>query len=168
MPTVITLVPQLTTRGRTRGRRSQLGWTLIELLIGMVVLALLATIAIPAYQGQIRKLRRADAVAAMLRVQQAQERFRMNQPNYAATIGNGGLGLATTTAGGYYSLATSTVAESQASAYQVSAIAQGAQADDSTCRYLRISVVGGEISQQSGPDNTHGNHAQNNRLCWNQ
>jgi prepilin-type N-terminal cleavage/methylation domain-containing protein len=160
--------PHPPSRSRPRAGRNQSGWTLIELMIGLVVLALLAAIALPAYQGQIRKLRRADAVATLLRIQQAQERLRMNQPNYAATLGSGGLGLPTSTPGGTYSLATSTSTETQASAYQVSAIAQGPQANDSSCRYLRISVSGGEISQQSGPDSNHANNAQNNRLCWNQ
>ena len=92
----------------------------------------------------------------------------MSQPGYAASIGTGGLGLPSVSPGGHYSLATSTATDSQTSAYQVSAVAQGAQAGDSTCRYLRISVNGGEISQQSGPDSTYGNTTQDNRSCWNQ
>lgn len=149
-------------------RRSQSGFTLIELLIGMVVLALLVTIALPAYHEQIHRLRRADAIGALLRIQQAQERFRMSHPNYAAVLGNGGLGLPTSTPDNTYSLGTSTEAESQASAYQISAVAQGSQAGDSTCRHLRISVSAGQISQQSGPDSNHGNNTQTNRRCWNQ
>ncbi|MFM2056324.1 MAG: hypothetical protein RLY71_709 [Pseudomonadota bacterium] len=160
-----------TPRSRATGtatRPAQRGWTLIELVIGLLVLALLAAVAVPTYLGQVRKLRRADAIAALLRLQQAQERWRTNQPSYAGTLAASGLNLATLSPGGNYLLATRTDPASAASAYQVSAVAQGAQAQDSTCRYMRIDVQGGVIVHQSGPDDLHGNTATLNRRCWNE
>jgi type IV pilus assembly protein PilE len=149
-------------------RRRQRGWTLIELFIGLLVLALLAAVAVPTWLGQVRKLRRADAIAALLRLQQAQERWRTNQPSYASTLASSGLNLATLSPGGHYLLATRTDPASAASAYQVSAVAQGAQAQDAPCRYMRIDVQGGVITHQSGPDDAYGNTAPLNRRCWNE
>lgn len=149
-------------------RQRQRGWTLVELFIGLLVLALLTAVAVPTWLGQVRKLRRADAIAALLRLQQAQERWRTNQPSYAGTLASGGLNLATLSPGGHYLLATRTDPASAASAYQVSAVAQGAQAQDVACRYMRIDVQGGVIAHQSGPDVQHGNTATLNRRCWNE
>ena len=54
----------------------------MELMIVMVIIAVLAAVALPTYQGQVRKSRRAEAVTFMSKVQQAQERYRANVPKY--------------------------------------------------------------------------------------
>ena len=51
------------------------GFTLIELMIVVAVVAILAAIAYPSYQEQVRKGRRADAMAQMMTLAQAYERF---------------------------------------------------------------------------------------------
>ena len=59
------------------------GFTLIELMIVVAVVAILASIAIPAYQDQVRKGRRADAMAQLLTLAQAYERFYTSNNTYA-------------------------------------------------------------------------------------
>lgn len=59
------------------------GFTLIELMIVVAVVAILASIAIPAYQDQVRKGRRADAMAQLLTLSQAYERFYTSNNTYA-------------------------------------------------------------------------------------
>ena len=92
-------------QGRVRG------FTLIELIIVTVVVAILAAIAIPSYQSSIRKSRRADAQAVLLNMQLQIEKWRANQPSYAdpaggevRVLGNppAGTGIAT-----YYTFAVS-------------------------------------------------------------
>jgi type IV pilus assembly protein PilE len=50
------------------------GFTLIELMITVAVIAILASIAFPAYQDSVRKARRAEAKSALLQVAQILER----------------------------------------------------------------------------------------------
>jgi type IV pilus assembly protein PilE len=61
----------------------QRGFTLIEVMIVAAVLAILAAIAIPSYQEQVRKGRRADALAAINETAQALERFYTLNNTYA-------------------------------------------------------------------------------------
>ena len=58
------------------------GFTLIELMIVVAVVALLAAVALPSSQSYIRKSRRADAFIALSNVQMAQERWRASHLTY--------------------------------------------------------------------------------------
>lgn len=55
----------------SRGKR---GFTLTEVLITLVIIAIVASIAVPSYQGQMRKSRRGDAKEGMVRIAQQMER----------------------------------------------------------------------------------------------
>ncbi|MFM2066424.1 MAG: hypothetical protein RLZZ584_1333 [Pseudomonadota bacterium] len=151
-----------------RQRCGQTGFGLIEIVVSLAILAILATLALPGLREQIRKTRRADAIASVIRVQQAQERYRASQPVYAATLGSGGLGLPTSSPAGHYLLSSSAASGAEGQAYSVQAQAQGAQADDSGCRYLVLRVDGGQIVQASGPDASAANLPSANKACWSQ
>lgn len=60
----------------------QKGFTLIELMIVVAVVAILAAIAIPNFLEQSRKGRRADAVRSVGDFQLALERYRAENPTY--------------------------------------------------------------------------------------
>lgn len=65
-------------------RCNQSGFTLLEVMIVCVVIAILAAIAFPSYQDSLRKSRRAEAKAAITRTLQAQERWFTANNTYVA------------------------------------------------------------------------------------
>jgi type IV pilus assembly protein PilE len=130
------------------------GFTLIELMIVVAIVAIIAAVALPSYFGSIRKSRRADAVAAVSQIQQAQERWRANNPAYTATLGN--LSVTTPTSSGYYALATATLTGNQTcpggavvsctvgSCYSATAtaVAGTSQANDTGCTAMTVAWLG--------------------------
>jgi type IV pilus assembly protein PilE len=56
-------------------RASNNGFTLVELMIAIVIMAILVGLAYPAYQGYTRQARRADAQAGLMRVATQLEKF---------------------------------------------------------------------------------------------
>jgi type IV pilus assembly protein PilE len=69
--------------GASAGRAR--GFTLIELMVVVAVIAILATIVFPIYENYIRNVRRGDARTAALAVAMAQERFFTVNGRYNAT-----------------------------------------------------------------------------------
>jgi type IV pilus assembly protein PilE len=51
------------------------GFTLVDLMIAVAIIAFLSAIAFPSYQEALRKVRRAEARAALLQLMQEQERY---------------------------------------------------------------------------------------------
>lgn len=105
------------------------GFTLIELMIVVAIVAILAAIAIPTYQEQVRKGRRADAARAVGQLQLDLERWRGENPSYA-NCGGAGCGSGTypvPPTSDHYTIA---MAGQTAIAYTVTATPAGVQAGD--------------------------------------
>lgn len=146
--------------------RAAAGFTLVEALVAVLVAALLAVVALPGLAAQIRAARRAEAIAALLQVQQAQERWRAQCACYAAslaapphaTLPGGcppadcdpahGLGLAMSSPRYVYELVTLPTPAAP-DAFTVQARATGDQARDraagQSCTVLRLVVVPGHF-----------------------
>lgn len=129
------------------------GFTLVELLVAIAVIGILAAIAIPSFQDSIRKGRRAEAMTAMVQVQQAQERRRTNLPEYASNVSD--LGIPATTPSGRYEISlVQAMAENGAAlqswAVGYIAMANGAdgtsQAADAQCRRMAVRAVNGNLT----------------------
>ena len=69
--------------------RRRHGFSLIELLIAVVVVAILTAIAFPSYQGYMRKGSRAAAQALLIDVANRQTQYLLDARNYA--VGPGAL-----------------------------------------------------------------------------
>lgn len=115
------------------------GFTLIELMIAVAVVGILAAIAYPGFMAQIRKSRRADGVQALAALQQAQERWRSQNPAYGAFSD---LGLNALSANGYYTLSIS--GKPTETGYVALATGGGSQASDKAgsvnCNVLTVTV----------------------------
>jgi type IV pilus assembly protein PilE len=81
------------------------GFTLIELMIAVVVIAILASIAVPSYRSYVLRAQRTDATAALQRVRAAQEKFFLQNQRYMAPAELTALGL-NATEHGYYTIAS--------------------------------------------------------------
>ena len=62
------------------------GFTLIELMIAVVVVAIITTIAYPSYTGHVRKARRATAQAALMDVGAKEQAYLLERRAYATTL----------------------------------------------------------------------------------
>ena len=71
----------------------QRGFTLLELIVAVVVVAILASIAYPTYVNQVIKGNRTAAQQFMLDVANAETQYQLDARAYSAIIGAGGLNL---------------------------------------------------------------------------
>ena len=63
------------------------GFTLIELMIVIVIVAVLAAIALPAYQNQIQRTNRTATQADMMAAAQAMEKYYGINFSYSGDVG---------------------------------------------------------------------------------
>ena len=127
MTTTIQHRPRASRTGACRAR----GFTLIELMITVVVVAVLAAIALPSYQSYVKRGSREAAQAELIEMSGTEEKIFLNSNAYTASVtgaytGNssGGLGVtnglsrdskysyAATVNGPYYTLTATPVAGS--------------------------------------------------------
>lgn len=156
-----------TTARPPAARRPARGFTLIELMIAVAIVAIIGAVALPAFLDSMRKSRRTEAFTAISAVQQAQERHRSNNNSFAPDLATLGITSATTTPAGYYTLAVSTDVGTAGVQYTVSAVAVAgkSQANDGDCARLAARVNGGQITYASCATCSTFTFAESN-ACW--
>ena len=118
------------------------GFTLIELMIVVAIIAILTAIAYPAYNKYVLRSRRSDAYAALNQGQAVMERCYAQYFSYAPTTATCPA-VPTTSPEGYYSVVASKVT---ATTYTLTATAVGAQAADTGCATLSLNQAGNKTS----------------------
>lgn len=108
-------------------RKRTFGFTLIELMIVVAVVAILAAIVVPSYQKYVRQARRADVKAFLTDLQMRQERWRAERPSFATAAELGVAGLLTSHSSAQWYTITITKTDTD---YTLTATATGAQAAD--------------------------------------
>jgi type IV pilus assembly protein PilE len=65
---------------------TQAGFTLIELMIAVAIVAILTAVAYPSYTSHLRKSHRADAQNLLMALSSRQQQYLLDTRNYADTI----------------------------------------------------------------------------------
>lgn len=138
------------------------GFTLIELMIAVVIVGILAAVAYPSMTLFIQRGRRADAVAVLTAIVQAQERYRSNRAAYASTLEE--LKISDSTK--YYGFTLDAVGEPAfTGGYQVTAKpkSDSAQAGDAkNCATLSVKLDGGKFEYLA----TDASQRDTSATCW--
>lgn len=129
------------------------GFTLVEVLACIALVAILATLAVPGWQSLLERTRRADAAAALYALATAQERYRLLYGRYADAAAPAppvGLGMALSERG-WYRLRIERADESSfvASARPADS---SPQTGDAECTLLTIDHAGTRNSAPAAPD----------------
>jgi type IV pilus assembly protein PilE len=123
------------------------GFTAIEILTALVVIAVLAAIAIPMWRTHLLRVRRADARDALTRLQAAQDRYFGRHARYASAAqltasAPDGLALSATSAHELYTITLDTTSDGLGFLATARAIPRAGQDGDERCAVFTIDHVG--------------------------
>jgi len=128
------------------------GFTLIELMITVAVIAILASIALPAYQNSVQKAGRSDGKTSLLSAAQAMERcFTTNNTYTGCTV-------LPTSGEGKYTLAVNIPAPGTTFTITATRAAGTSQANDNDCVTMSITQTGQRSATAGGGGDS--------TLCW--
>ena len=136
--------------------RSEAGFSLIEIIIVVVIVGILATIALPAYQDSVRKGQRSDAKAGLLGVASRMEQFMLDRGTYTVDMEDLGYDddpMVTTEA--HYTIDAAACADGTiATCYVLTATPQttSPQSGDAACTTFVLSRSGAKSATGSNAD----------------
>ncbi|WP_114240123.1 type IV pilin protein [Dyella sp. C9] len=131
----------------------QKGFSLIELLVVVLIIAILAGIAIPTYQRYVVRAHRTEARRALLELAGKQERYYYSHNSYTDELDL--LSTESTIDGGRYVIE---VSSASATDFTLTATAAGLQQhDDAACQSLVLTKAGARRSTGT---------AENDPQCW--
>jgi type IV pilus assembly protein PilE len=139
------------------------GFTLIELMVAMTIVAILGAIALPGYGEVVRRAQRQDARLALLELQHELERYYLSRFTYTDRITGprdaGGLGYRDLSRGGDYRLSVRMREDGQGYVAEAVPVAGGRQARDTQCARFTVDEKGSRTATDAGG-------ADSTALCW--
>ena len=127
------------------------GFTLIELMITVAILAIIAAVAIPSYTSYVDRGKRAEARTALLDIAARQERYYSNKRKYTGQLNE--LRMSGTSENGYYTLSVTLPSGSSDQDFDATATPSGWT--DDKCSVFSIDETGAKT------------HSLGDRaLCW--
>jgi type IV pilus assembly protein PilE len=140
-------------------RHRAAGFSLIELMVTVGIVAILASIAVSSYSNQVQKSRRTDARNAILDLAGREEKLYSTNNAYSqlpSDLGYGGTGWPVLIGSGYYNISVVATNAAAGSTYTITATPAGAQVKDTTCTSLFVDQTG---AQNATP-------TANTATCW--
>ena len=123
------------------------GFTLVELMITVAIIGILAAVAYPSYQDQVRKSRRAEAQSVLMNIGTRQQQMLLDTRNYAEDVTALGITIPAQV-DSHYSIAVTAPASTPPS-YTATATPKGDQAKDK-CGVLGVDQTGTKTAVKSG------------------
>jgi prepilin-type N-terminal cleavage/methylation domain len=127
------------------------GFSMVELMIVVVIIAILAAIAIPSYRQYVLRGHRTDATRALQDLASRQESYFFSNNKYTNALTD--LGASTSVAGNYFTVA---IPSASSTDYTITATAQGTQTQDTACTAFSLTRAGVQTSSGTGAADT----------CW--
>lgn len=137
--------------------KKQLGFTLIELMVVVAVVAILAALALTSYRNQVLKSKRAEAKQTVSDYALRLEKWRVNNATYTNTLAS--INGSATMPSGNYTIALSTpgttpvcssgATPSIANSFRITATAAGDQAVDTQCATIVLTSRCGTVEKTS-------------------
>ncbi len=160
---------------------TELGFTLIELMITVAILAILSAIALPSYSEYVKKGKRTEAKVELLRIGQMQESYFVQNLSYAKDLSQLGFSANTIDSeGNLYKITMGSVLPNPCdpngttpiacTSYHVQATvdSSGSQQGDSACSGFRLDHIARKFAIGTGASNygTTAAHIAKAKTCW--
>jgi type IV pilus assembly protein PilE len=140
------------TRGNVRSHGPSHGFTLIELMVTVAIVAILAAIAYPSYTQYVVKGNRTAAESFMLEVASMQERYLVDNRAYGANLTALGYATLPDSVAPYYQITL--VATTAPPAYVITATpVNGQSSRDTNCGVLTLNNTGAKTAAGTTPSN---------------
>jgi type IV pilus assembly protein PilE len=121
------------------------GITLLELLVALLLVSVIAALALPGYRRHVLRVNRAEALTALLQLQDAEEKFYLRHDTYTGNLvasPPAGLGIEPITASRRYLLSVALSADGQSYIATATPAPDGGQEADLECLAFSIDARG--------------------------